>query len=172
MWAHSAYPIDSHPDIITMAKPLANGFPIGAIMVRDNIAKHITPGSHGTTFGGSVLATRLAHHVVTRLAAPAFKAHIAAVAAHLDARLAALPAFFPALVARPIRGRGLIRGIPFADPALPAQVVHAARLRGVLLLPAGTDAVRLVPSLNVQRAEVDLAVDVIESVLAQLVQNA
>lgn len=44
MWVHSAYPIDTHPDIITMAKPLANGFPIGAIMVRDKIANHITPG--------------------------------------------------------------------------------------------------------------------------------
>jgi len=46
MWAHSTYPIDTHPDIITMAKPLANGFPIGAIMVRDKIANHITPGPY------------------------------------------------------------------------------------------------------------------------------
>lgn len=48
MWAHSTYPIDTHPDIITMAKPLANGFPIGAIMVRDKIAEHITPGSYSS----------------------------------------------------------------------------------------------------------------------------
>jgi len=93
MWAHSTYPIDTHPDIITMAKPLANGFPIGAIMVRDKIANHITPGSHGTTFGGSVLATRLGHHVVTRLSAPTFKAHVAAVTNHLDSRLSFLPPF-------------------------------------------------------------------------------
>lgn len=44
MWAHSTYPIETHPDIITMAKPLANGFPIGAIIVRDKIANHIIPG--------------------------------------------------------------------------------------------------------------------------------
>jgi 4-aminobutyrate aminotransferase-like enzyme len=44
MWAHSLLPLDCHPDIVTMAKPLANGFPIGAIMVRDHIAQHITPG--------------------------------------------------------------------------------------------------------------------------------
>jgi len=152
-----------------MAKPLANGFPIGAIMVRDKVANHITPGSHGTTFGGSVLATRLGHHVVTRLSAPAFKAHIAAVATHLDARLSALPSYFPSLISSPIRGRGLIRGIPFKDTSLPANVLNAARLRGVLLLTAGNDAVRLVPSLNVQRAEVDLVVDVIESVLGEIV---
>jgi acetylornithine aminotransferase len=172
MWAHSAYPVNTHPDIITMAKPLANGFPIGAILVRDKIAEHITPGSHGTTFGGSAFATRLAHHVLTRLAAPAFKAHVAAVARHLDSRLSALPSYFPALISSPIRGRGLLRGIPFRDTSLPAKVVDAARLRGVLLLTAGKDAVRLVPSLNVQRAEVDMAVDVIESVLGELVQTS
>ncbi len=48
MWAHSTYPIDTHPDIITMAKPLANGFPIGAIMVRDKVANHITPGPYSS----------------------------------------------------------------------------------------------------------------------------
>jgi len=129
----------------------------------------VPTGSHGTTFGGSVLATRLGHHVVTRLSAPTFKAHIAAVANHLDARLSALPSYFPSLISSPIRGRGLIRGLPFNDTSLPASVVNAARLRGVLLLTAGKDAVRLVPSLNVQRAEVDLAVDVIESVLGEMV---
>lgn len=137
-----------------------------------NLTSLLPTGSHGTTFGGSVLATRLGHHVVTRLSAPAFKAHIAAVANHLDARLSALPSYFPSLISSsPIRGRGLIRGIPFNDTSLPADVVNAARLRGVLLLTAGKDAVRLVPSLNVQRAEVDLAVDVIESVLGEIVSQ-
>lgn len=115
-----------------------------------------------------MLATRLGHHVVTRLSAPTFKSHIAAVATHLDARLSALPSYFPSLIAPPMRGRGLIRAIPFNDTSLPSKVVNAARLRGVLLLTAGKDAVRLVPSLNVQRAEVDLAVDVMESVLGEM----
>lgn len=168
MWAHSKLPLDCHPDIVTMAKPLANGFPIGAIMVRDHIANTITPGSHGTTFGGSVFATRLAHHVLTRLSSPTLTAHIDSVAKHLDSRLSKLETYFPDLVKGPARGRGLIRGIPFKDTTVPSRLVDAARQRGVLLLTAGKDAVRLVPSLNVERAEVDFALDVIESVLSTL----
>jgi acetylornithine aminotransferase len=168
MWAHSNLPLDCHPDIITMAKPLANGFPIGAILVRDHIAQSITPGSHGTTFGGSVFATRLAHHVLTRLSSPTLIAHIRSVASHLDSRLARLPSYFPTLVQEPARGRGLIRGIPFVDHSIPGNLVDEARRRGLLLLTAGKDAVRLVPSLNVERAEVDFAMDVIESVMGNM----
>lgn len=87
---------------------------------------------------------------------------------HLEKRLSALPSHFPSLISSPIRGRGLIRGIPFKDPEVPGKVVEAARLRGVLLLTAGKDAVRLVPSLNVERAEVDFAIDVVESTLSTL----
>ncbi|KAG8753141.1 acetylornithine aminotransferase [Serendipita sp. 396] len=168
MWSHSTFPLDCHPDIVTMAKPLANGFPIGAIMVRDHIAKSITPGSHGTTFGGSVFATRLAHHVLTRLSSPTLTAHINQVSAHLQSRLSKLQTHFPTLITEPARGRGLIRGIPFTDQTIPGKLVDAARQRGVLLLTAGKDAVRLVPSLNVERAEIDFAVDVIESILGTL----
>lgn len=167
-----------------MAKPLANGFPIGAIMVRDHVASSITPGvynlalllfnayisigSHGTTFGGSVFATRLAHHVLTRISAPTLTVHIASVSSHLEKRLSQLHTHFPAHVKGPGRGRGLIRGIPFHDPAVPGKLIEGARQRGVLLLTAGKDAVRLVPSLNVERAEIDFAMDVIESVLSTL----
>ena len=151
-----------------MAKPLANGFPIGAILLRDYIAESITPGCHGTTFGGSVFATRLAHHVLTRLSSPTLTAHIRSVASHLDSRLARLPSYFPDLIQEPARGRGLIRGIPFVDHSVPAKLLDEARRRGVLLLTAGKDAVRLVPSLNVERAEVDFAMDVIESVIGTM----
>ena len=168
MWAHSTFPLDCQPDIITMAKPLANGFPIGAILVRDHIAQSITPGSHGTTFGGSVFATRLAHHVLTRLSSPTLTGHIRSITSHLDSRLSKFPSYFPDMIKEPARGRGLIRGIPFADHSVPAKLVDEVRKRGVLLLTAGKDAVRLVPSLNVERAEVDFAMDVIESVLGTM----
>ena len=76
-----------------------------------------------------------------------------------------LPEWFPDIVGPQIRGRGLILGIPFLESGNPARLVQLARERGVLLLTAGSDAVRLVPSLNVSTGQVDLAVDVIESCL-------
>ncbi|KAI5120499.1 hypothetical protein M0805_000084 [Coniferiporia weirii] len=172
LWAHSTMPVDCHPDIVTMAKPLANGFPIGAVMMRDVVAETMTPGTHGTTFGGSPLACTLGHHVLTRLSAPTFSASVRASGAHLRTRLAPLPRWFPKLVsAEGVRGRGLMLGIPFVpDQAAraPGELVRRARERGVLLLTAGSDAVRLVPSLNIGREELDHAADVIESVLGEM----
>ncbi|KAJ1311019.1 hypothetical protein OPQ81_009525 [Rhizoctonia solani] len=171
LWAHAAFPTDCHPDIVTMAKPLANGFPVGAILVRDSIAQAMTVGSHGTTFGGSPIATRLGHHVLSRLSQPEFITHVKTITQQLDTRLAVLPEMFPSIIAGPARGRGLLRGIPFKNPDDPAKLVKLARERGVLLLTAGKDAVRLVPSLNIGSEEVDHAVDVIESCLYVLQQN-
>lgn len=90
------------------------------------------------------------------------------VAAHLHSRLALLPSFFPNVIQTEVRGRGLIKGIAFKNSEHPAKVVQLARERGVLLLTAGSDAVRFVPSLTVTREEVDVALDVIESSLALL----
>jgi len=88
--------------------------------------------------------------------------------AYLTGRLELLPRWFPELLQPQIRGRGLILGLGFKNADDPGRVVSMARDRGVFVLPAGKDAVRLVPSLNVEKKEVDLAVDVIESVLGEL----
>lgn len=171
MWAHSNLPVDCHPDIVTMAKPLANGFPIGAVMLRERLAETMTPGSHGTTFGGSPLACALGHHVLSRISAPAFTSALRSTAEHLSMRLGPYQKWFPNLIAdEGTRGRGLMLGIPFRKEKseAPGELVRRARERGVLLLTAGSDAVRLVPSLNVSTEEVDVAADVIESVLGEM----
>ncbi|KAF9519281.1 hypothetical protein BS47DRAFT_85661 [Hydnum rufescens UP504] len=168
LWAHSSMPTDCHPDIVTMAKPMANGFPLGAILTRDSIAEVMTVGSHGTTFGGSVLAARLGHHVLSRLSEPSFLASMNDVSKHLHSRLSVLPTLFPDVLEPHVRGRGFILGLPFKNREDPGKLVKLARERGVLLLTAGNDAVRIVPSLNVTRVEVDLAVDVTESSLGLL----
>jgi acetylornithine aminotransferase len=125
-------------------------------------------GTHGTTFGGSPLACALGYHVLSRLSARPFVAHLAETSAYLSARLELLPRWFPDLLQAKIRGRGLILGLAFKDESVPAKVVSLARERGVLLLTAGKDAVRLVPSLTVRKEDVDVAVDVIEGCLASL----
>lgn len=87
---------------------------------------------------------------------------------YLTGRLANLPLWFPEILEENIRGKGLILGLGFKDITHPGRVVEMARERGVFVLTAGNNAVRLVPSLNVGKKEVDLAVDVLESVLSQL----
>ncbi|KAF9468984.1 acetylornithine aminotransferase [Collybia nuda] len=165
IWAHSAFPADCHPDIVTMAKPLANGYPVGAVLLRDSIADTMTPGTHGTTFGGSPVACAVGHHVLSRLSARESVAQMNEICGYLRERLEQLPKWYPSILQTNIRGRGLIRGLGFKDVEKPGRVVGMARERGVFVLTAGKDAVRLVPSLNVGKPEVDLAVDVLESVL-------
>lgn len=168
MWAHSAYPVECHPDIVTMAKPLANGYPIGAVLLRDSIAGTMTAGTHGTTFGGSPIASAVGFHVLSRLSEPAFVAKLHETSTYLEARLSQLPKWFPNLLQTEVRGRGLIRGLGFKETEHPGKLVQLARERGVFVLTAGKDAVRLVPSLNVEREDVDFAVDVLESSMAAL----
>ncbi|KAK0468112.1 acetylornithine and succinylornithine aminotransferase [Desarmillaria tabescens] len=168
LWAHSTLPVDSHPDIVTMAKPLANGYPVGAVMIRDSVASTMTAGTHGTTFGGSPLAGAVGHYVLSQLSEPSFVTQVKETSAYLTSRLEQLPRWFPEVLQPHIRGRGLILGLGFKNASDPSRVVQLARERGVFVLTAGKDAVRLVPSLNIGKGEVDLAVDVIESCLGEL----
>lgn len=172
--------------MVTMAKPLANGYPIGAVMMTDSIAqvmsvggylsiqfsggnaKLVLVGTHGTTFGGSPLACAIGYHVLSRLSDHSFVNSLGETSTYLQGRLARLPTWFPDVIQPEIRGKGLILGLGFKDETAPAKVVQLARERGVLLLTAGKDAVRLVPSLNIGAEEVDAAVDVIESCLSVL----
>ncbi|KAF7331822.1 5-aminolevulinate synthase [Mycena kentingensis (nom. inval.)] len=168
LWAHSALAVECHPDIVTMAKPLANGYPIGAVLMRDSVAETMTAGVHGTTFGGSPLACAVGVHVLSRLADPQSVAQINATSAYLQQRLLELPARFPKILESSIRGRGLIRGLGFLDETHPALVVEKAREHGVFLLTAGKQTVRLVPSLNIGQEEVDTAVDALVSSMETL----
>ncbi|KAK7061508.1 5-aminolevulinate synthase [Favolaschia claudopus] len=168
IWAHSALPVECHPDVVTMAKPLANGYPIGAVLMRNSIAETMTAGTHGTTFGGSPLACAVGHHVLSRLSEETFAAQINATSVYLDERLSELPAKFPGVLEGKVRGRGLIRGLGFVDAGHPGSVVEMARARGVFVLTAGKNVVRIVPSLNVGREEVDTAIDVIAGCIADL----
>ncbi len=128
----------------------------------------LSQGTHGTTFGGSPLACAVGHHVLSRLSQRAFVAQIAETSAYLNGRLEQLPKWFPSMLHPAVRGRGLIVGLGFKDEKDPGRLVGLARERGVFVLTAGKDAVRLVPSLNVGKTEVDMAVDVIESCLGEM----
>jgi acetylornithine aminotransferase len=173
LWCHSEMPVDVHPDLITMAKPLANGFPIGAVLMRKTVADAITVGDHGTTFGGGPLTSRIAHHVLGRLSSKEITTNIASASAYLLQRLTAIRESFPDLVAhdehKPSpRGRGLLIGMSMKEPSHAGMVVKLARERGLIVLSAGSDAVRIVPSLTVTSQQIDTACDILESCMLVL----
>ncbi|KAJ3892482.1 pyridoxal phosphate-dependent transferase [Lentinula edodes] len=125
LWAHSLLPVECHPDIVTMAKPLANGYPIGSVLLRDSVASTMTAGTHGTTFGGSPIACAVGYHVLSRLSDRPFVAQIAETSAYLSGRLSQLPTWFPDILQPTIRGRGLILGLAFKDEKDPGRLIGA-----------------------------------------------
>jgi acetylornithine/N-succinyldiaminopimelate aminotransferase len=136
------------PDMITIAKPLAGGLPMGAILVSAPIAAAISPGDHGTTYGGGPVVASAAQYVVNRLSDPAMLAHIREDGSWLGEQLHALMAESGAL--RDVRGTGYMWGIDTHEPA--AAVVARAYGLGLLLVGAGEHTIRIIPPLIADRA--------------------
>jgi acetylornithine/N-succinyldiaminopimelate aminotransferase len=150
------------PDMATLAKPLAGGLPMGAVLVSNAIAAALGPGDHATTFGGGPLVAGVALEVVRTIADPAFLAAVRRQGEWLEARLARLAARAPRV--RAVRGRGLIWGLELAEAAAP--FVAAARERGLLITTAGPQVVRLTPPLVITTDELERGVAILEAVLA------
>ncbi len=144
------------PDLVTLAKGLGNGLPIGALLVREGVADAIGPGDHGSTFGGNPVASAAACAVVEAID-DALLENVAARGAQLAAGLEQLPGV------REVRGRGLLLAGLLDRDASP--VVDECRARGLLVLTAGPDVLRLLPPLVVTEAEVDQALGVLREVL-------
>ncbi|KAH8599347.1 pyridoxal phosphate-dependent transferase [Bisporella sp. PMI_857] len=161
-WAHGNLPKSAHPDILTTAKALGNGFPIGATIVSESVAEKIAVGDHGTTFGGNPLGSRLAHHIVSRLSDPQLQADVLVKSEIFMKHFKALQARYPELV-KEIRGRGLILGLQLSQD--PAPIVTAARERGLLIITAGTNTLRFVPSLTISEAEIAEGMAILEEAL-------
>ena len=145
------------PDLVTLAKGLGNGLPIGALLVRDGVADAIGPGDHGSTFGGNPVASAAACAVVDAID-EALLANVRARGAQLAGGLAPLPGV------RDVRGRGLLLAAVLDRDAGP--VVDSCRDAGLLVLTAGPDVLRFLPPLVVTAGEVDEALGVLASVLA------
>ncbi|KDN46630.1 acetylornithine and succinylornithine aminotransferase [Tilletiaria anomala UBC 951] len=175
LWCHSEFPPDAHPDLVTMAKPLANGFPIGAVLMRNKVADAIVVGDHGTTFGGGPLASRIAHHVLERLSNEEFGKQLKENSEYLFRRLSHLVEMFPDLISTDPhpspRGKGFLVGISMKDPSNAGKTLKLARERGLIVLSAGSDTIRIAPSLNVSKEQIDKAVDVLESSMLVLRQQ-
>jgi acetylornithine/N-succinyldiaminopimelate aminotransferase len=163
LWAHEPYGV--RPDLMTIAKPLGGGLPIGAILLTQRVADVIHPGDHGTTFGGGPLVTAVAQTVFGRISEPAFLAHVREVSAYLDEALGDLQDANPDMVLE-LRGRGLMRGLRVNGSA--SAVREAGHEAGLLVATAGEDVVRLLPPLIFETTHVDEAVGKLATMLGAL----
>jgi predicted acetylornithine/succinylornithine family transaminase len=149
------------PDILTLAKPIAGGLPMGAILATEAIAGAMQPGDHGSTFGGGPFVASVALHVVERLSDPALLGHVREMGALLRSELEAMSARTGRV--RAIRGAGLLVGIDVTEPA--AEVMARAREAGLLVVSAGEHTIRLLPPLVIGEADVKRGVRLLESAL-------
>jgi acetylornithine/N-succinyldiaminopimelate aminotransferase len=149
------------PDLLTLAKPMANGLPMAAVLLTQQVADVMQPGDHGTTFGGGPLVAHVANHVFDRLTDPAMLEHVRSEGAWLGTQLEALRRRSPKV--RAVRGRGFMWGVDVTDPA--RDVVGRALDAGLLLVAAGDHTLRLLPPLVMQREDLALGLEKLEAAI-------
>jgi acetylornithine aminotransferase/acetylornithine/N-succinyldiaminopimelate aminotransferase len=157
------------PDIMTLAKALANGLPIGAMLTSEAVAASFEPGSHASTFGGNPVACAAAVVVAETMLAAGFLAEVKAKGDYLAARLTEIGRRHPRIAAG-VRGMGLIQGL-ILTPAYVAQgpaIVTSLFEAGILANFAGNIALRFLPPLVVSRAEIDRLALALEKIMATL----
>ncbi|EAH4449715.1 acetylornithine transaminase [Listeria innocua] len=149
------------PDIFTLAKGLGNGLPIGAMVGKEYLSSAFGPGSHGSTFGGNKLALAAAKEILLTMKQPGFLEEVNAKAAYFRNLLEEHFEQLENVVA--IRGEGFLIGIELGSSAAP--VVTELRDKGLLILTAGPNILRILPPLTVSYAEIDQAISILKSVL-------
>lgn len=149
------------PDLLTLAKPIAGGLPMGAILTTEAISSAIKPGDHGTTFGGGPFVASVALHVVKRLSDPAMLAHVAHTGMWLGHQLNQMARRSGRI--REVRGAGFMWGIDVMGTA--SHVVSEALSAGLLVCSAGEYTVRLLPPLVATRDDLARGLEILEGIL-------
>ena len=152
------------PDIVTLAKGLAGGVPIGAFIVTDEVAAAFHPGDHGTTFGGNPLACAAANFVLATIAADHLLENTQEVGAYLKAKLEGFQKKYPALITE-VRGLGLMLGVQLTKPG--REIVDECLKYGAIINCTAGDVLRFVPPLIITKANVDELIVILDKVLAK-----
>lgn len=161
-FAFEAYQIE--PDIITIAKALANGIPVGAMLGKSGLAEAFGPGSHGTTFGGNNLAMKVADAVVSEINQPEFLVAVAKKGSYLKAELTKLIATSEKVL--DVRGKGLMIGIELDSAETLQQTIQELKAHKLLAIKAGKNVLRLLPPLTISQDELADGVEIIQAVLS------
>ena len=157
LWAHSFSGVS--PDIMVLAKPLAAGLPVGAILTTDAVASAMKPGDHGSTFSGGAVVMRAGELVVKRILSDGFMQHVKEVGDYLLERLQELNS--PHIME--VRGRGLMAGIEL--DAAPAAIIEQGYEQGLLLASAGANVIRFIPPLIIEKPHVDELIEKLTVIL-------
>ncbi|MBP1764476.1 MAG: Acetylornithine/succinyldiaminopimelate aminotransferase [Firmicutes bacterium] len=150
------------PDIMTAAKGLGGGVPIGAFMATEEVANAFSPGDHGTTFGGNPLVCAAANAVLTAMEEEGILANVQAVGAYMLTSLQQLRDKYPLLIEE-VRGKGLIQGIQLSQPG--ADIVAGCLKKGLIINCTAGNILRFVPSLTITKQHVDEFITILDSVL-------
>jgi len=153
--------IGVEPDMLTLAKPMAGGLPMGAVLLSNRIASTINAGEHGTTFGGGPFVASVALHVLERVSDPTLLSHVASAGQWIGDQLQGISERTGRV--RAIRGIGVMWGIDVGEPA--GEVVARARDAGLLILTAGDHTVRLLPPLVMTRDDLARGLAILEQVI-------
>jgi acetylornithine/N-succinyldiaminopimelate aminotransferase len=153
------------PDIMAIAKAIGGGFPLGALLATADAAKGMTPGTHGTTYGGNPLAMAVGNAALDMVLSQGFLEHVGKVANYFSQQLGALVADHPAIF-ESVRGQGLMLGLKMKIPN--GDFIKAAREAGLIVLPAGDNVVRLLPPLTITESELREGVGLMHQAAAAL----
>jgi acetylornithine/N-succinyldiaminopimelate aminotransferase len=158
------------PDIMTLAKALANGLPIGAMLTRADIAAAFTPGTHASTFGGNPVAAAAGVAVLKTMLADGFFSELNERSSYFIGQLEAVIRQFPQLCSA-VRGRGMLLGLVLTDKGIGhgQEIVRRMAERGLLINFAGMQALRFIPPLIVSKEEIDTVIAGLNEVLKELV---
>ena len=168
MFAYQHYGIE--PDIVTVAKPLAAGLPLGAVLARNDVAAAFHPGMHGTTFGGGPLACAAALAFLEEISRPGFVEGIAARGEYFRDRLLHLKSRHRCV--RDVRGMGLMAAIELDSSALAKSAVHGMMERGFIINRTHDVVLRFLPPYIVEAEHIDRMVNALDEVLAGGTANA
>ena len=158
------------PDIATLAKPIANGLPMGAMMCTDEAARAFEPGMHGTTFGGGPLVCSVAIAVIDTIKKTGLLAHVEEVGGYFRERLDALRAKHEAITE--VRGLGLMVGVEIESAELAIEIASAMMERRIILNRTSETVLRFLPPFILERKHVDLAIAALDEILTRLTQKA
>ena len=165
MWAHQWSGIE--PDVMSSAKGIGGGFPLGAILAKEKVAKYLKAGTHGSTFGGNPLACAAGNAVLDVILAPGFLDQVDRVARHLWRGMLGLAKRHPRVV-EGVQGAGLLLGLKLNPAVSNGDMQAAAVEQGLLTVAAGMNVLRLAPPLIITEAEADEAVRLLDLACAKL----